>query len=462
MEQDLIALLVVTLVAQISLRFYPNWRWLLGTDTFFHLKVAEQIRVERKLPATITGFFFHGPYAYPPLLHLLLFLVRGRTARLLPVFCDLLHLGLVFVMAYQLSSHYVLIALLSCVVYLSIPANYNDCLSISPRPIGSLLFTASILSLLSLGDTWAAVVFAGLYALLLLSHKLSTQVSWVVLGLLALCIPDLRWRIAIGVLLAFSLVTIFTRGFYLDVLREHLGYLRFHIEFGGLNRRKSFTDPLVLVRSNPFILLLPLAYVQEISVGMNNLVFLLWGVAALGLAALWRFGDGYRHLSLASSAISLLTAFLSNSLPAVLTTGLFIAYGLSKQIRYLRRLTPPFMISQQLQESLAATRDQHGKCVLCLPLSYSYACAYFTGKLIVAGDASIKGLIEGFNLSKEIETPDGLADVVDKTGVELILLESKTQLEHSELLRRRGFEQAFSNSCCTVLRRRATEASKIA
>jgi hypothetical protein len=444
--------IIVLLALELALRLYPITRWQLGVDTFYHLKVADQIRHEGRLPETVHGFLYNGTYAYPPLLHILLAVLKGRAARLVPLFCDLITAGLVFAATFSLSSRNLTLGLLSSTLYLAIPINYSDSLSLNPRSLGSMFFTVVMMCVLVLPESWLTLPFACIYGLLLLSHKLTAQVSWVVLGALALSLPEVGLRLMIGVVLGFGFAILVTKGFYRKVLREHLGYLRFHVRFGGFNRRKSFTHPLVLLRSNPFLILMPFIIFLDLSRGMSYTVLLLWVFATTGFAFLWRYGEGYRFASQASSGAAILVALSGENLLVAAICALVIVYCMWRQVASLRSLSPPFMVTQELIWCLDAIGRESAQRVLCLPMAYSYVCAYFTGKDVVGGDASLNGLKEGFRLSERIGTPGGLREIIEKDRVGLALVEYRTCSDFVGQLKNLGFEEIQSNSVYGVFR----------
>jgi len=455
----IILLLVALLTIEIALRSYPTMRWRLGVDTFYHLKVADQIRYERRLPETVHGFLYTGPYAYPPLLHIILAALKGWTARLVPLFCDLIAASLVFAATFFLGSHSLTLGLLSSVVYLAVPINYSDSLSVNPRPVGNMLFTAVIVSLIMFPWDWFPFLLACVYGLLLLSHKLTAQVSWVVLGALAVSLPEITLRLVIGVLLGFGFAMLITKGFYWKVLREHLGYLRYHVKFGDFNHRKSFTHPLALLRSNPIVFLAPFIPVLDLARGASYLALLIWVVSTIGFALLWRYGEGYRFASLASSGAAILVALSSENVVVAVATAVVMGYCVWTQVESLRTLTPPFLITKELLQSLDAIKKDGSQRVLCLPLGYSYVCAYFSGKVMVGGDASLNGLTQGFRLAEEIESPEGLRRIIERDRAELVLVEYKTCSNLANQLRSLGFEEIYSNSDYGVSRMSAAVGS---
>jgi hypothetical protein len=363
----------------------------------------------------------------------------------------LTHAGVVFSAAFWLSSGNLAIGLMSAAVLLSIPINYTDSLSVNPRPLGSLVFTSVIFISLLFPGQFSIIPLGVLYALLLMSHKLSSQVSWIVLGALALTIPNVTWTIALAVPLGFLLAIFGSGGFYLRVIREHIGYLRFHVKFGDFYGRKSFTHPLALLKTDPYLLILGLSVVFA---KIYYAPLLVWVLSTCTFAFLWRYGDGYRFASLISGGLSVAIGLWSTNVIISGASFLVISFCLWKQATYLRGLGPPFLISSELVQAFGLIREESNERVLCIPVSYSYACAYFTKKVIVAGDASLTGLRKGIELLEMTKTPEGLKRVIEENQVELVLLERRVNGQHVEKLMRLGFEEIRNdNSQYGVFRR---------
>jgi len=449
-----ILLLICIFAVEVFLRAYNLAASWTGIDTFYHLIVARHIREDLRLPKTIQEFLYHGPYSYPPLLHIMLAFIPYRFSKFIPVACDLLHATLVFGLTSFVSSDNPVRSFLAAVLYLSVPVNYVDSLSVNPRPIGSTLLTASIFSLLLYPDSTIPIVFAVLYGLMLLTHKMAVQVSWFVLIGLAISVPLLAGRIATGVALSIVSVTLLTKGFYWKIFREHLRYLNFHIRFGSLSGQKLFPSPIMLLKSNPFLLLLPLATIIATHRGdYVDVLLASWAISTAALAALWRFGDADRFLAFGSSATAVMTAMMWNSTVATTLYIPILCYGLWRQVGILRRLTPPFLITQDLLSCFHFLRNEHPAKLLCLPLSYSYSAAYFAGQTVVAGDASVKGLIEGFNLSRRIENLQALGETIEEVEVGLVLVDCLVFCKCEDILENSGFREVYSTRRYSIFRR---------
>ena len=451
----MIILLMLVLAIEIFLRVYPlvSFYWL-GVDTFYHLTVARHTRKELRLPKNIPEFLYHGPHAYPPLLHMILALMPHSLSKFVPLACDLANAALVFGLSSFVDSGNLVQGLLAVVLYLSIPINYIDSLSINPRPIGNILLTASIFSLLLCSNQTVPFIFVVLYGLMLLSHKMAVQVSWFVLGGLAISVPVLAGKIAVSVALAIILVTIFTGGFYWKILKQHIGYLRFHVRFGDLSGRKAFPGPVALLRSNPLLLLAAVAVLLTLYHGASvEPIIASWAIMTSLLAVFWRFGDAHRFLAFGSSATAVIAAlWCNNSLGPMLCTSA-LCYGIWRQIDTLRKFAPPFVITHDLLSCFQFIRKQQQTMLLCLPLSYSYSAAYFARQTILAGDASLRGLIKGFDLSRRIRTLQGLQETIRETGVSLVLVDHSIFCGSKDVFDTMGFITVHSAGRYSIFRR---------
>lgn len=446
-----IVIMVTLLVSSVFLRAYPSVRYSTGIDSFYHLLVAKHIQASHRLPKTLSEFFYHGPYAYPPLLHIILALIHRRGSRVFALLCDSLHAALVFLAALFLGSS-VVTGILGAVVFLSLPLNYADSLSTNPRPLGSLFLTASILTLGFGNDYRLWLLFVASYGLMLFSHKMTAQVSWFVLGVIAITNPAFTLPIGVLVPLSMALCVLVSRGFYWKVLKEHVGYLRFHFSFGNLAGRKSFLNPKVIIKSNPFLFLIPLVLFVDHSAMLHGpivTVLVSWVVATVVIASLWRFGDAHRFLSLASSPTALIIALSNNTIVAVLSMVLCI-YFLWRQVVTVSRIDAPFLMTGELLRCYEFVKGVASHApLLCLPLSYSYSAAYLTGKTVLAADASVRGLIEGFKLSRKVEDATQLEKIL-RESEPLVFLDKRLLPRYKEIVESAGAERLYSSERYSV------------
>jgi hypothetical protein len=351
---------------------------------------------------------------------------------------------LVFYITSQLTAHNLLLSLLSASIFLSIPENFQDSLSANPRPFATLLMSASIFCLLLWPSLTFVILFVILYGLLLISHKMTAQVSWFVFVPIGVVLWTLAPLLAVGVVLGFALAVLVSGGFYLSVLREHLAYLQFHIKYGSLRTgRKAIPNPIVFLKSNPFLLAL-LPILPQVILIRNSLLLSVFVVATVVFAGVWRFGDSHRFLTVSSWASAVVVAAFANIEWFAVLCFVLIAYCIWRQVGLVRKLAPPFLVNENLLQAFRVLNSEMHDRLLCFPLSYSYSGAYFTGKTLLAGDASMKGLTAELGLSKKLSKIENVCLVLEENRVGLVMVDTKALPEHPRIIESCGFAKFAS------------------
>jgi hypothetical protein len=438
-------LLFASLAFLLALRTFVVARGWTGIDTYYHLTVSREIGKWHHLPKALDRFAFHGAFSYPPLYHIILALVPVSFSRFLSLCWDMLQAYLAFYITFQLTAHNLILSLLSAAIFLSIPENFQDSLSVNPRPFATLLMSASVFCILLWPSLTFVVLFVILYGLLLISHKMTVQVSWFVFVPMGIVLWTLAPLLAVGVVLGFAFAVLVSGGFYLSVLREHLAYLQFHIKYGSLTTgTKAFPNPIVFFKSNPFLLALLLA-VPQVILFRNLLLLLVIVVATVVFAGVWRFGDAHRFLTVSSCATAIVVAASANTEWFAVLCSVLFAYCIWRQIGVVRKLAPPFLASENLLQAFRVLKAESHERLLCLPLSYSYAGAYFTGKTLIAGDASMKGLTAELELSKKLSKIENVCLVLEENRVGLVMVDTKALPECPRIIESCGFARFASS-----------------
>jgi hypothetical protein len=342
------------------------------------------------------------------------------------------------------------------------PTLLTENMTLNSRSTGALINTVVMLSVFQYIDTrdllWLLLsLFAG--AMLLLTHKLSTQSLAVTLLFLGVVEKDIRYVFLLPgiILVAFAI----SAGFYYKVLLAHLDILLFwRRNLHNLRTHHIFDSPLYndgtkgselfhqsgwkgvlrhlqrLLGHNfalvPFILVPFLGNTLDhffwwaIEVYIIVFVTTFWGPARF-------LGEGYKYIKLAAFplayilSVSLVSAAgIDRSILAILISGMLMANlaAMASVYRSVRLGTGFQDATIPIEMRIAADRIQHlaGQVVCCLPLLYADYISYQTGKDVLWGTHS-----GGFRLIEDffpvLKKP--LEYFLEKYEVDFLVLDSR-------------------------------------
>lgn len=312
-----------------------------GVDIWTHLLYLKDYRKQKGIPKKITSpFILGGEYDYPPGFIWIVSQFPDRIVKkyefLFSPFFDSLHLVLIFFISLLITQN-IYLSLLTQLLYLLTPIIVLENSSATPRSLGYTLFTVTFVSLffyLQNGEGYLFLLSIVSGSLIFLSHRFTTQ------GFLFFSLffsVFLKNVIFVEVFLISGLIaTIVSKGFYIKVLKGHLGNLyfwhknikyRFAHQIKG-NYKEHKTQDFVFIVYNYFLKFPP--FVLQITnpwvfpclyflFNTSNILFvrefLGWVIFSYILAVLtiWipklRFlGEGQRYLELSAFP----AAFLSS------------------------------------------------------------------------------------------------------------------------------------------------------
>ncbi len=211
-------------------------------------------------------------------------------------------------------------ALVATLLFLVTPFTVKHGVSLSGRPFGLLLFTTSLLCLtLPFPLNW----FAALpMALVMLSHRLSTQTLFFVCLAFAL----LDWQVGLILVTGFLIAILASKGEYLRILRNHVLTIKKYIQSGhypnqrlmGLILTPSvagyavYTSILWLQNFLVFPMQLGNFTIYRVVVVDSHaeLLFFTWSAVCLVLLLAWIAGESFRHLYLAAAPFAFFSAHI--------------------------------------------------------------------------------------------------------------------------------------------------------
>lgn len=352
MDHGIAALLpIFSFFLQSYPRFFNRY---FGVDVWTRLLEVEHIRrAGHRIPSERLGgqFIIDGYFDYPPLFPLLLsFFSKDRLLAIqgfVAPFFDALHIVLIYIVTYTLTTD-IRLALLAQLLYTLTPMIAIENGYLTPRSFGYLTFslatiplvmayhTASV-PLLLLGLVFSTIVF--------LSHRFATQSFFFLMIFLAIVHDTSFFLRALGI--GFFGALLFTRGYYLRVLKGHLANIyfwvgnlpyRFAHQVRGLavtSEKKDFVaevykllaffSPIALFATNPWassgLIALVAVYLGWLVLPPILLTFAIWVTGMYLLAAvvmrskiLMPIGEGYRYLEMATMPAVILSVMLLSSL----------------------------------------------------------------------------------------------------------------------------------------------------
>lgn len=314
-----------------------------GVDVWTHLLYLQEYQKQKRMPRDMKGgFIISGDYDYPPIFILILskfkFKLVEKYEFLFSPFFDSLLIIFIFFISYCLTQN-IYFSLLTQLIYILTPIIVLENSSATPRSLGYSLFVILFLSLfLFIQNGQIALLLIAVFCgiLIFLSHRFTAQ-GFLFFSLF-FSIVEKKIIYSEIFVISFVLAIIFSKGFYLKVLRGHIGNLvfwfknieyRFYHQIKGSYKEHDTQDfifkiynqflkfpPFVLLITNPWTTApLYMFFFQEISDPfIERLLLLVVFSYALAIATTWipvlRFlGEGQRYLELSAFP----AAFLSST-----------------------------------------------------------------------------------------------------------------------------------------------------
>jgi hypothetical protein len=204
----------------------------IGVDHWYWKAYIEKYRKERKFPPDLPQYLLESDQWYPPVFPLMLaFLPRAlfdKFSHVLAILIDLFRIVCLMAIVYSLTGGNAIAVGASGGVYALTPLLVSYNVQLNPRGMGAimldLLFFAAILIFFFRGPLWLWLVLIPSCGLLLLTHKMTTQLFWF------LCLVGsvfLDWRLILLIPLSAIVAMTISKGFYRKVLAHHWDILSF-------------------------------------------------------------------------------------------------------------------------------------------------------------------------------------------------------------------------------------------
>ena len=191
-----------------------------GVDHWFWKVYIEEYRENGRFPPVLPQFLLDSHQWYPPIFPMLMARLPqslfDRNSHYMAVGIDLMRLSLLMVAAYLLGGK--INSLIGAgVVYALTPILVSYNVQLNPRGLGALFLDIIVLLLVWLlwheGAFWGWVLVAFVSGLLLLTHKMTTQLFWFLSIASGVWFQD--WRLMMLVPLSIVSALILSKGFTL-------------------------------------------------------------------------------------------------------------------------------------------------------------------------------------------------------------------------------------------------------
>lgn len=405
----------------------------MGVDHWFWKIYIKKYRSERCFPPVLSQFLLDEKQWYPPLFPLFISLFPDRFFdrynHIIAIVIDLIRLCLLLCVIYLINGRMNSV-LLGGIIYAITPILITYNVQLNPRGFGALFLDLVVLAMLWVlfygGGVWLLAVVFLFSGLILLAHKMTTQLFWF-LSLSGAVLLQNWWLLG---LIPCSIISalLLSKGFYWKVLIAHWDIVTFwHRNWHWLSAHQIHSSPLYgdakcdknagffkdglvgflrrlwfVVGFNPWLYAalaiggLALMYDTQLE---SELWFVFaWLGLVFGFVLLTTFiplfrsiGLGYLYLYNSAFPVALFVSLLWGGgthgwvvnliLVGALTaclTGIGFYYYMLTQSKTLK-------VDADMDETLNALKEQADGVVLCLPNHWNDIVAYKTGKDVLSG-----------------------------------------------------------------------------
>lgn len=204
-----------------------------GVDHWFWKKYIETYRKNREFPPKLSQYLLDQHQWYPPLFPMLMMKLPSklfdRWNHILAVGIDLMRMLLLLCVASWLSNGDMLVVTLAGLIYATTPIQISYNVQLNPRGLAALFLDSLLILLLWYysygGPWWAWIAVIMLSGLILLTHKMTTQLFWFICLCCSIIYSDIRLLLLIPISMLVAMLM--CKGFYLKVLIAHFDIVRF-------------------------------------------------------------------------------------------------------------------------------------------------------------------------------------------------------------------------------------------
>lgn len=422
---------MLLLVLALFIRVKPIWRhryW--GVDAYYFLLCTEEFKRRKRIPIVLPPYYLleNQEQWYPPGFTVFLALFPEKFLKkyywALSPAVDCLIIAVLYAVVY-LSTGSSWLAGLSGLLYAISPAVISECFSLNSRQLGSLLLAIALLSLfgfINYDNFYLLGLFLLSGFLLLMTHKMSSQLLWFVLPVMSLVLWDYTYLLgAASVVMAAFLLS---KGFYLKVLKGHYDILSFwNRNWRNLGAHQVYSSPIYgneerndpgrffgkgikdvyrqfrRLGGNPFVAMLafPIIFYSQLSLFDRQMLW--WAILAYFLAVLTLFvprlrflGEGPKYLKMAVLPISYLTVIPLNYVwnigyyfyPLLGVTIILSVWLTLKTYRSIELAKLP-SIDSSFKQVIEFLNGQKITTIACIPVDLADSVAYHCRRSVLWG-----------------------------------------------------------------------------
>jgi hypothetical protein len=403
----------------------------IGVDHWYWKAYIERYRREAKFPPQLPQYLLDVAQWYPPMFPLLMSLLPAalfdRFSHLVAILIDLARATSLMAMVYSITNGDAMAVAVAGGVYALTPLLISYNIQLNPRGLGAILldlvlFSATLVFFFR-APPWLWWVLVPASGLMLLTHKMTTQLFWY------LCISAailLDWRVLLLIPLSIAVALILSFGFYWKVLVAHWDIVAFWyrnwpwlganpIKESPIYGSSSYQTPRKLHQSglqgvvkhvfsqcayNPFawLLLGILLFNPLLPIQLSGFPLYVTGVLALTLLfalatalvpVLRCLGAGHLYLYNAAFASSLVWGLLYNKNPQQVLLFLVLG-GLASVVAIIRfyvhvKHSPTLKVDTHVQQALEFISSRPRGVVMCVPAQWYDVIAYRTGWPVLYG-----------------------------------------------------------------------------
>ncbi len=232
--QDILIIVAVLVMATL-VRLLPHFMFTagLGIDHWFWKLYIERLKEDKKFPPTIPEYTLDVHQWYPPVFPLIFKalprIIFEKYSHLIAIFFDIGRMIVLLIFTFMLSNGSILAVAVAGLIYATIPLLISYNVQLNPRGIGALMLDMIVIILIYgyvfENDfwVWPSVVF--LAGLVLLTHKMTTQLMWFLFICAGISLEN--WRFPALIPLSIIMAMVLSKGFYWKVAIAHWDIITF-------------------------------------------------------------------------------------------------------------------------------------------------------------------------------------------------------------------------------------------
>lgn len=324
-------------------------------------------------------------------------------------------------------------AVICSLIYLLTPINCTTTVSLTPRPLGLLLFLFfTVFTTMYFEDKQVLYFILSCFCItgLLLSQRMITQILVIVSPFVVLFYTIFykynMLFILFSVFMGIILALVITKGQYKKIFLDHYNRIKLHYIHGDQNNfSKKIGNPLRIIKANPWLLFLIVILYPGFSFPENMYVIVGYLFGIIILTELWIFGNGINHIYFTAPLISiLLSSYIFSVSISHLLIIMFSIGCLIIVIREFSNMKKEYIGKDWFDCFDFINNNKLKGYAMVLPtISYSPLIYYTDMNLISAGHGSKAMSFNRLYLKKNMIHPKDLKHFIEDLKPDYLLIE---------------------------------------